>query len=104
MKIILKKSKVMNPLTDGVAGETPELSKEAREAETCLQKDAESREIKNILKQVDNQNEIKRRETEQQRTFIQNQIDSCQTEDQKRRLVKQLANFESNLVQDLAAQ
>lgn len=55
MKIILKKSRVINPLTDGATSEkTPELSKEAKEAEACLQKDAESREIKNILKQIDN--------------------------------------------------
>lgn len=31
-------------------------------------------------------------------------MDSCRTEDEKRRLIKQLASFESNLVQDLSVQ
>lgn len=104
MKIILEKSKPVHFLNAKQTLGQIEPSKEAREASAQLQKDIHEFQIKNFLKQVDNQNEIKRREVEQQRTFIQNQIDSSNTDEEKQRLMKQLEQFESILTQELASQ
>lgn len=104
MKIILEKSKPVHFLNAKQTLGQIEPSKEAREASAQLQKDIHDFQIRNFLKQVDNQNEIRRREVEQQRTFIQNQIDSSNTEEEKQRLMKQLEQFETILTQELASQ
>jgi len=49
------------------------------------------------LTKIDTENEIKRREIEQQKSMIQRQIDNCKNDDEKSRLLKQMEQFDNNL-------
>lgn len=56
------------------------------------------------MTKIDTENEIKRREIEQQKQMIQKQIDNSKSEDEKARLLKQMEMFDSNLTTQLAQQ
>jgi len=56
------------------------------------------------LHKIDAENEVKRREIEQQKDMIQRQIDNCKSDDERARLMKQLEMFDSNLQEQLAQQ
>lgn len=49
------------------------------------------------MKEIDNENEVKRREIETQKEMIQRQIDNCRSDDEKARLMKQMEAFDANL-------
>jgi nuclear transport factor 2 (NTF2) superfamily protein len=49
------------------------------------------------LNKIDVENEIKRREIEQQKEMINRQISNCVSDDERYRLMKQLEAFETNL-------
>lgn len=72
------------------------LSQEAEDAQKELQKD-DKKEINTLLKKIDSENEVKRREIEQQKELIQRQIDNCKSDDERARMMKQLEMFESTL-------
>jgi len=57
-----------------------------------------------LLHKIDAENEVKRREIEQQKDMIQRQIDNCKSDDERARLMKQLEMFDSNLQEQLAQQ
>lgn len=79
------------------------LSQEAEDAQKELQKD-DKKEINTLLKKIDSENEVKRREIEQQKDLIQRQIDNCKSDDERARMMKQLEMFESTLQEQLAQQ
>lgn len=79
------------------------LSDESEQAQKELQKD-DKKEISTLLNKIDAENEVKRREIEQQKNMIQRQIDNCSSEQERERLMKQLEMFDSNLQEQLAQQ
>jgi hypothetical protein len=79
------------------------LSEEAQQAEQELKKD-DKKEINSLLHKIDAENEVKRREIEQQKDMIKRQIDNCKSDDERGRLMKQLEMFDANLQEQLAQQ
>lgn len=66
------------------------LSPEGQKAEKELKSNEDKKEINTLLKTIDTENEVKRREIETQKEMITRQINNCQNDDEKTRLMKQL--------------
>lgn len=65
-----------------------ELSKEAQEAQKELERTDDKKEIKQILGRIDVENEVKRREIENQKAMIEKRLSNCNNEDEKQALMK----------------
>lgn len=98
MEIILSQNKPENVIVATNIDKNIELSSEAKKAKSELQKtDEDKKVIAQILVKIDVENEVKRREIENQKEMINRQLQNCNSEDERQRLLKQLEIFDTNL-------
>lgn len=98
MEIILSQNKPEKVIVATVEDKKIELSAEAKKAQAELAKsDEDKKVIAQILVKIDVENEVKRREIENQKEMINRQLQNCNSEDERQRLLKQLEIFDANL-------
>lgn len=96
MEIILNQNKTDKAIAQTVEDQPIELS----QASLAAMKEftnTDNKSIQSLLNKIDVENEIKRREIEQQKEMINRQISNCVSDDERYRLMKQLEAFETNL-------
>jgi hypothetical protein len=98
MEIIISQIKPEKVIVATIEDKKIELSAEAKKAQAELVKsDEDKKGIAQILNKIDVENEVKRREIENQKEMINRQLQNCNSEDERQRLLKQLEIFETNL-------
>lgn len=96
MEIILQQHKADVVIKQNQVEQSLETT-DNRQALQNLQTGDDKKQINQILSKIDVENEVKRREIEQQKAMINKQLENCNNDDERQRLLKQLEIFETNL-------
>jgi hypothetical protein len=77
------------------------LSADAQDAMKQLNELDKDKEVDNIVKTIEKQNQVKKVDVENTRSLLRKNIEGTLDEDERRRLMKQLADFEDDLTKTM---